>query len=159
MTPSVRRTKQPDDASRQSLAGATANAPGAELANSSHSHECLVGPHFQDPVRVGTEGEEELELAVGVKKAKKNKHPACQAAAPGETAVTAKNTDYSYRFLLDRLYQCHSECFKVPGDTERLLHEKRRWVMPALAHVLPHLTNLTLQVRNTRSRFGATWLQ
>ena len=130
------------------------NASGAELANNSSTG--LVGPHFQDPVRVGTEGEEELELAVGVKKAKKIRHPACRAAAPDETAVTVKNTDYSYRFLLDRLYQCHSE---LPGDTERLLHEKRRWVMPALAHVLPHLTNLTLQVRNTRSRFGATWLQ
>ena len=133
------------------------NASGSELANNSSTG--LVGPHFQDPVRVGTEGEEELELAVGVKKAKKIRHPACRAAAPGETAVTAKNTDYSYRFLLDRLYQCHSECFKVPGDIERLLHEKRRWVMPALAHVLPHLTNMTLQIRNTRSRFGATWLQ
>jgi translation initiation factor 1 (eIF-1/SUI1) len=29
------------------LAGATVNAPGAELANSSHTHECVVGSQFQ----------------------------------------------------------------------------------------------------------------
>ena len=46
MTPSVLRTKT-IDASRQSLVGATANAPGAELANSSHSHECIVDSHLQ----------------------------------------------------------------------------------------------------------------
>jgi len=31
----------------RNLAGATVNAPGAELANSSHSHECVVGSHLQ----------------------------------------------------------------------------------------------------------------
>jgi translation initiation factor 1 (eIF-1/SUI1) len=31
----------------RNLAGATVNAPGAELANSSHSHECFVGSRLQ----------------------------------------------------------------------------------------------------------------
>jgi translation initiation factor 1 (eIF-1/SUI1) len=31
----------------RNLAGATVNAPGAELANSSHSHECVVGSRLQ----------------------------------------------------------------------------------------------------------------
>jgi hypothetical protein len=31
----------------RNLAGATVNAPGAELANSSHSHECVVDPRLQ----------------------------------------------------------------------------------------------------------------
>jgi translation initiation factor 1 (eIF-1/SUI1) len=40
----------------RNLAGATANAPGAELANSSHSHECLVGSHLQAPDQHGAAG-------------------------------------------------------------------------------------------------------
>jgi len=38
----------------RNLAGATANAPGAELANSSHSHECLVRSNLQASDQHGT---------------------------------------------------------------------------------------------------------
>ena len=50
--------KIPNEARPQNrnLAGATVNAPGAELANSSHSHECLVGSHLQAPNQHGTAG-------------------------------------------------------------------------------------------------------
>lgn len=46
---SRRIRKIPNEArpKNRNLAGATVNAPGAELANSSHSHECVVGSHFQ----------------------------------------------------------------------------------------------------------------
>ena len=58
-TPSVPRTKT-IDAGRRPLAGATANAPGAELANSSYAHECPVGtpPHPYAPDQLGTKQEE-----------------------------------------------------------------------------------------------------
>jgi len=41
--------KIPNEARPQNrnLAGATVNAPGVELANSSHSHECIVDSHLQ----------------------------------------------------------------------------------------------------------------
>jgi len=38
----------------RNLAGATVNAPGAELANSSHRHECLVASLLQAPDHRGT---------------------------------------------------------------------------------------------------------
>ena len=58
-TPSVPETKT-IDAGRHPLAGAAANAPGAELANSSHAHKCPVGstPHPQAPDQVVTKQEE-----------------------------------------------------------------------------------------------------
>ena len=51
-------SKQNIDERRQNLnlVGATVNAPGAELANSSHSHECLVDPHLQAPNQTGAAG-------------------------------------------------------------------------------------------------------
>ena len=56
-TPSVPETKT-IDAGRHPLAGAAVSAPGAELALSSHSHECLVGAHLQAPDQVVTKQEE-----------------------------------------------------------------------------------------------------
>ena len=48
-------SKQNIDERRQNriLVGATVNAPGAELTNSSHSHECLVGDQLQFAISAG----------------------------------------------------------------------------------------------------------
>ncbi len=106
------------------LAGATVNAPGAELANSSHTHECVVGSQLQAAAHcVATarwttaDNEEELELTIISKKLKKSRSkPAAIAAAnvDGELATTSYSTTSSsqcYMLLLYRLYQCHCERF------------------------------------------------
>jgi hypothetical protein len=51
------------DAGRRPLAGAAANAPGAELALSSHSHECLVGAHLQALDQAPTTTQQDMEMA------------------------------------------------------------------------------------------------
>jgi hypothetical protein len=89
------------------------------------------------------DGEEELELSLGTKKEKKSKSkskPADSAAvdaatggvaamsmaggiarpAAGATTATSGAVKYhDYMFLLDRLYQCHSERFGVEKDKEK----------------------------------------
>ena len=87
-------SKQNIDERRQNrnLVGATVNAPGAELANSSHSHECLVEPHLQAPNQTGAATEEATELDLNLdhcvrqRKATKasNKH-----ATPGDSSQAA----------------------------------------------------------------------
>jgi hypothetical protein len=61
-TPSVANTET-TDAGRHPLAGAAVSAPGAELALSSHSHECLVGAHLQAPDQAPTTKQQEMEMA------------------------------------------------------------------------------------------------
>ena len=99
----------------RNLAGATVNAPGAELANSSHSHECLVDPRLQAAQRAAG-SDEELELGIVTKKLKKSKcKPAGVALADEAVAMSVDGarvaSSQCYMFLLDRLYHCHRERF------------------------------------------------
>ena len=87
----------------RNLVGATVNAPGAELANSSHSHECIVG--LDQSCTAG--GEEELALSLSCKKEKRSKSKSTRAIINAAPAQASK--DYSYAFLLDRLYQQHGD--------------------------------------------------
>jgi hypothetical protein len=87
----------------RNLVGATVNAPGAELANSSQSHECIVG--LDQSCTAG--GEEELELSLSCKKEKRSKSKSTRAII--NAAPTQASKDYSYAFLLNRLYQQHGD--------------------------------------------------
>jgi translation initiation factor 1 (eIF-1/SUI1) len=62
-------SKQNIDERRQNriLVGATVNAPGAELANSSHSHECIVGDQLQFSISAGTSSLGFSDFAMGQK--------------------------------------------------------------------------------------------
>ena len=100
----------------RNLAGATVNAPGVELANSSHSHECIVDSRLQAAQRAA-DSEEELEVRIVTKKLKKSKcKPAGVAAVDEAAAATSVDgarvaSSQCYMFLLDRLYHCHRERF------------------------------------------------
>jgi len=87
----------------RNLVGATVNAPGAELANSSQSHECIVG--LDQSCTAG--GEEELELSLSCKKEKRSKSKSTRAII--NAAPTQASKDYSYAFLLNRLYEQHGD--------------------------------------------------
>ena len=99
----------------RNLAGATVNAPGVELANSSHSHECIVDSHLQ-AAQSAADSEEELEVRIVTKKLKKSKCKPAGVAAVDEAAATSVDgarvaSSQCYMFLLDRLYHCHRERF------------------------------------------------
>ena len=122
------------------LVGATANAPGAELADSSHPHECVmeckecmvstcsqaVDRVSATQVRALADDEVELELNVIPKKTKQRKQTAAAACQVTASSGNVNDDSYSYKFLLDRLYQYHSEHFEVEKH-----HENDRSVMHA----------------------------
>ena len=118
MSRTIRKIPNEARPQNRNLAGATVNAPGVELANSSHSHECIVDSRLQAAQRAA-DSEEELEVRIVTKKLKKSKcKPAGVAAVPVDEAAAATSVDGArvassqcYMFLLDRLYHCHRERF------------------------------------------------
>ncbi len=111
--PKIPNEARPED--DRNLAGATVNAPGAELANSSHSHECVVESQLQAAQRAA-DSDEELELRIVTKKLKKSKCKPSGVAAADEAASMSVDgarvaSSQCYMFLLDRLYHCHRERF------------------------------------------------
>ena len=116
MSRTIRKIPNEARPQNRNLAGATVNAPGVELANSSHSHECIVDSRLQAAQRTA-DSEEELEVRIVTKKLKKSKcKPAGVAAVDEAAAATSVDgarvaSSQCYMFLLDRLYHCHRERF------------------------------------------------
>jgi hypothetical protein len=155
----------------RNLVGATVNAPGAELANSSHSHECLVACRecvmvtcsqaLDQAVTSQAKGiiEDEKELDLNSKPKKQNQKKRTAVAAGGTTACSAtlKSFGYGYMFLLDRLYQSHNKHF-----TEKKYHEHNGCVMHALCvacALCPSCHNVLLQLPDACAIYFATGLQ
>ena len=70
----------------RNLEGATANAPGAELANSSHSHKCIVGSSLQALKQTNITSSATDSASVDRSSKSKLQHQGLQLAIPGQSS-------------------------------------------------------------------------